>query len=288
MQNIFKAPSELLKIFLYNFLPFSMVFYLTSQKIFSSILFGVQCGILLCERKEQLMSSINAEETAYQAIVKMVLSKEFAPGDRLIENEIAEELGLSRTPVRNALRKLTAVGFLENPRNRGCSVPKLNPQDMEEAFESRRLIESYAAGEAAVRAKAASLDHLEKLLDRQEKLYSQRDVQGFHESNREFHSSIVALGGNSYINRFFQQAFWRAELYIIFFDRFYRLPEEMNHQPLRDPAQSATCRDHRRIFAAILAREADQARHYMAEHVRTTYINLTRYSVTLQARPFPW
>lgn len=234
------------------------------------------------------MSSINAEETAYQAIVKMVLSKEFAPGDRLIENEIADELGLSRTPVRNALRKLTAVGFLENPRNRGCSVPKLNPQDMEEAFESRRLIESYAAGEAAVRAKAASLDHLEALLNQQEKLYSQRDVQGFHESNREFHTSIVAMGGNSYINRFFQQAFWRTELYIIFFDRFYRLPEEANEQPLRDPAQSASCRDHRRIFTAILAREADQARHFMAEHVRTTFIHLTRYSAVLRPRPFPW
>ncbi len=235
------------------------------------------------------MPSINAEETAYQAIVKMVLSKEFAPGDRLIENEIADELGLSRTPVRNALRKLTAVGFLENPRNRGCSVPKLNPQDMEEAFECRRLIESYAAGEAAVRAKAASLDHLERLLEKQEDLYSKRDVQGFHESNREFHTAIVNLGENSYMTRFFQQAFWRTELYIIFFDRFYRLPEEAEGQPLRDPSQSASCRDHRRIFTALLARESEMAKHYMAEHVRTTYIHLTRYSgATLRSRPFPW
>ncbi len=235
------------------------------------------------------LSSMNAEETAYEAIVKMVLSKEFAPGDRLIESEIAEELGLSRTPVRNALRKLTAVGFLENPRNRGCSIPKLDPQDMEEAFESRRLIESYAAGEAAVRAKAASLDHLEQLLKQQEDLYRQGDIQGYHESNREFHCAIVALGANSYISRFFQQAFWRAELYIIFFDRFYRLPQEVKDQPLRDPSQSASCRDHRRIFAALLAREADQAKHLMAEHIRTTYVHLTRYSgTTLRNRPFPW
>ena len=71
--------------------------------------------------------SMNAEETAYEAIVKMVLSKEFAPGDRLIESEIAEELGLSRTPVRNALRKLTAVGFLENPPKPGMFHSQAGP-----------------------------------------------------------------------------------------------------------------------------------------------------------------
>ncbi len=234
-----------------------------------------------------MATSKNAEETAYETIIKMILSKEFAPGDRLIESDLAEKLGLSRTPVRNALRKLVAVGCLENPRNRGCRIPKLTSKDMEDVFESRRLIESYAAGEAATRATPAALDHLENLLDRQEECYRRGDIEGFHKINRDFHFSIALLGENSYIHRFFQQTFWRTELYTIFFDRFYKHPEEAK-ELLRDPGESASCRDHRKIFTALLAREADRAKHFMAEHIRTTYIHLTRYSGNLERRPFPW
>ncbi len=88
---------------------------------------------------------IIAEDKAYQGILNLILSKRFHPGDRLIENELAEELGLSRTPIRNALKRLAALGLLDSRSNKGCYVPRLDPQDMFEIFESIRLIESYAA-----------------------------------------------------------------------------------------------------------------------------------------------
>lgn len=84
----------------------------------------------------------SAENLAYEAILEMILSKEFSPGDRLVESEIAERLNLSRTPVRNVMRQLVAEGLLEVKENKGCYIPKLTPQDMYEVFKARAYMET--------------------------------------------------------------------------------------------------------------------------------------------------
>ena len=66
----------------------------------------------------------SAENLAYEAILEMILSKEFSPGDRLVESEIAERLNLSRTPVRNVMRQLVAEGLLEVKENKGCYIDR--------------------------------------------------------------------------------------------------------------------------------------------------------------------
>lgn len=217
---------------------------------------------------------IIAEDKAYQGILNMILSKRFHPGDRLIENELAEELGLSRTPVRNALKRLTALGLLDSRSNKGCYVPRLDPQDMFEIFESRRLIESYAAGEAAIKVSDEELRYLENLLEREKQSYSEGNTRTYTEINNEFHSSISVFARNRYIERFFKQAFWRSELYIFFFDRFYWSNEETG-ELLRDPSKSSSGQQHREIVNAILAGDRAGAEQAMSDHITATYSNIT-------------
>ncbi len=217
---------------------------------------------------------IIAEDKAYQGILNLILSKRFHPGDRLIENELAEELGLSRTPIRNALKRLAALGLLDSRSNKGCYVPRLDPQDMFEIFESRKLIESYAAGEAAMKVSDEDIQYLENILEREKQIYTEGNIQAYTEINNEFHCSISTLARNRYIERFFKQAFWRSELYIFFFDRFYWSNEE-TEKLLRDPSKSSSCHQHREIVTAIVTGDRTKAEQTMSDHISATYSNIT-------------
>lgn len=221
------------------------------------------------------MPRTSAEERAHREIIKLILSQKYAPGDRLVEAELAQEMGLSRTPVRNALRKLIAEGLLENQDNKGCVIPKITPSDMESVFSIRTLLEGRAAAAAAKLATDADIDQLKKLLATERELYSQGSMEPYTEINQQIHLGIGTLSRNDYLERFIRQAFWRAELYIFFFDRFYIRPGG-TEPPLRDPDKSQSCREHARLVQAIASRDSNLAESVMKEHIQSTYQTITR------------
>ncbi len=221
------------------------------------------------------MPRISAEDRAHRDIITLILSQKYAPGDRLVEAELAQELGLSRTPVRNALRKLIAEGLLENQDNKGCLIPKITPSDMESVFSVRTLLEGRAAAAAAKLATAADIDALQKLLEEERKLYAEGSMEPYTKINQQIHLGIGALSRNDYLERFIRQAFWRAELYIFFFDRFYIRPGGQE-PPLRDPEKSQSCRQHARLVEAIASRDSALAESVMKEHIQSTYQTITR------------
>jgi DNA-binding GntR family transcriptional regulator len=221
------------------------------------------------------MAKVSAEDRAHKEIIKLILSQKYAPGDRLVEAELAQELGLSRTPVRNALRKLIAEGLLENQDNKGCLIPRITPSDMEAVFSVRTLLEGRAAAAAARMATGADIDALRKLLAEERNLYAQGSMELYTEVNQQIHLGIAALSRNDYLERFIRQAFWRAELYIFFFDRFYIRPGGPE-APLRDPEKSQSCREHACLIEAISSRDSATAESVMKEHIQSTYQTITR------------
>src|SRR5713226_2530768 len=90
-----------------------------------------------------------ATDTAYEAVRQMILSGEAEAGSRLGEAELAETLGLSRTPVREALQRLGADGLVDVLPHRGARVARWTRDDLAEIFELRSLLEPYAAARAA-------------------------------------------------------------------------------------------------------------------------------------------
>lgn len=221
------------------------------------------------------MAKLSAEERAHKEIVNLILSQKYAPGDRLVEAELAQELGLSRTPVRNALRKLIAEGLLESQNNRSCTIPKITPADMEALFSVRVTLEGRAAAAAAKLATGADIDQLRGLIALERKLYAEGSKDLYTEVNEKIHLGIAKLSRNEYLERFIRQTFWRAELYIFFFDRFYMRPVGSD-APLRDPDKSQSCREHARLVEAIAAQDSPLAESVMREHIQSTYQTITR------------
>lgn len=222
------------------------------------------------------MREADAEERAYAEILRAIVTQKYAPGDHLAEAKVAEDLNMSRTPVRGALKQMIAYGMLEYVKNVGCRIPILTPYDMESVFQIRAILESKAAALAAMRATNAEVERLFALLEEEKEFYTEGETAKYTQINEQLHLGVAALSKNLYLERYLSQTFWRSELYIVFFDRFYYKGTVPHRKQRRDPAESRSCREHDALLRAIATGDPDLAANAMAEHVKSTYEHLTR------------
>lgn len=220
------------------------------------------------------MRTADAESRAYSEILRAIVTQKYAPGDHLAEAKVAEDLNMSRTPVRSALKKMIAGGLLEYSKNIGCRIPVLTPHDMENVFRVRATLESQAAGLAAEQASEADIDHLLSLLEQEKECYTKGEMAQYTKINESLHIGIASLANNQYLERFVSQLFWRAELYVFFFDRFYLKAAPGYAKRQRDPSQSRSCREHDALVHALASRDAQEATNRMRAHVVSTYDNM--------------
>jgi DNA-binding GntR family transcriptional regulator len=134
---------------------------------------------------------------AYEQVRNAIVDNRYPPGQRLVEQRIAEELGLSRTPVREALRMLEAEGLVVSERNRGAMVRPLSPTEVLDLYGLRIRLESYAVEVATERATEAELGALVAAADafgdvrRTIDVDSEEGVRRLHEANRRFHDGVL-------------------------------------------------------------------------------------------------
>ena len=131
-----------------------------------------------------------AQALAY--IKKRLISGELASGARLTEEGLARELGLSRTPVREAIRRLVADGFLRFKPNSGTYVTEWTDEDIRQIFDLRTLLEAQIAESAAVSITAEELRALEALQSKLDRVAAARDLERRNLLNRRFHAQIAA------------------------------------------------------------------------------------------------
>jgi DNA-binding GntR family transcriptional regulator len=129
---------------------------------------------------------------AYAQVRAAIVENRYEPGQRLVEQRIAEELGLSRTPVREALRMLEAEGLVVSERNRGAMVRPLSPTEVLDLYGLRIRLESYAVEVATDRATESELGALVDAADGFGAVRDAGDVRLLHEANRRVHDGIVA------------------------------------------------------------------------------------------------
>jgi DNA-binding GntR family transcriptional regulator len=143
---------------------------------------------------------MRAAERAYSAVRDGILQGRYNAGSRLTEQDLAADVGVSRTPVREALRRLHAEGLVDFEPNHGAVVALFELEDAEEIFELRALLEPISAGRAAERATAPIIAQLRALAD-QQNLESIRRSRGFliriGDLNDRFHRLIQQAAGSS-------------------------------------------------------------------------------------------
>ena len=148
---------------------------------------------------EVLPRGRSAAQVAYDYVKARLLDGRFAGGTLLSENEIAQRLDVSRTPVRQAFVQLEAEGMLELYPRRGALVVPISASEAEDVLEARQLIEQHAARRAAGAGPALARALREHIAEQEASLGG--DGAGFAWSDRAFHRAIVEAGGNQLLTR---------------------------------------------------------------------------------------
>ena len=198
-----------------------------------------------------------AVQKVVEAITEGVKDGRYAPGQRLVEADLTQELGVSRGPLREALGRLVAEGVLENEPYRGAVVRKLTRADVVDLFQIREVLE----GEAA-RLAAAAIDEgdhrrrMEASLATLDRFKARPDTYAYMDENTRFHEMVVELSGNKMLARLIGQLQVHA----------FRLL--LRRLILESSAMLDSIADHERVANAILAGDGRAAEREMRRHVR--------------------
>ncbi len=184
-----------------------------------------------------------------------IYKRELEPGSWIDELKIAQEYGISRTPLREALKVLATEGLITMKVRRGAYVTEVSAQDLADVYHLLSLLESDAAAVVAERASAAELGELEQLHQELEAAAtpSQADTQAFFAVNERFHMRLLAIANNR----------WRDQMVADL-----RKVMKLNRQNslLKTGRVADSLAEHRAIMAALVARDAHAAQQRMREH----------------------
>jgi DNA-binding GntR family transcriptional regulator len=181
---------------------------------------------------------------------RRIIDGVYEPGDRLTEERLADDFGVSRNPVREAIRVLEAEGFLHAQPRRGAVVASLSVRDVEDLFDVRLSLETLAATLAAQRAGTAGGATLVKLLARARTTRRTADLAAL---NTRFHSEICALSGNALLTGLMESLHGRLQW-------VYRQSAETR--------AADSWAEHETLAAAILAGDAEAAGRAARTHVQ--------------------
>ena len=193
-------------------------------------------------------------DQVYMAIRERISSGSLPRGARVHQEDLAEELGVSRTPVREALRRLAAEGLVEMRTNRGARVADVDQIGMRSSYEARTVIEPGAARLAAGRRPAQPLARMRAAVAAQRR--SLRSVQRSFEANREFHLALAEASGNEFLVQFAERL-WVARIGETIYERQVETQERM----LLD------VREHELIVEAIEAGDGRRAESLVRRHL---------------------
>jgi DNA-binding GntR family transcriptional regulator len=195
----------------------------------------------------------SASDVATELIREAIFEGRLDPGQRLKEEELARELGISRTPVREALLILQAEGLVSAVPNRGAVVRTYTESDLIDMYELRALLEGFAAHQAARRITPEQLAVLSVSCERFKQLRLTQDLLGLIKENLIFHQTIVEAAGTTKLAELVRSA---VELPLVYRSFYWFSDQEKENSE----------RSHRKLLAALRAGDAERAELLMKEH----------------------
>lgn len=193
-------------------------------------------------------------DQVHAELLGRIVAGELPPGSRLRQEALADELGVSRTPLREALARLVSEGLVEFVPNRGATVASRDFSDMEEAWRARLVIEPGAARLAAERREPAAIERMGLSVVRQRSVAD--DVTASFALNRDFHLALVAASGNTHLLQF-SELLWLSRIGVPIFARQARDRDQV----------LAWADDHAAIAEAVAAGSAARAERLTRDHI---------------------
>lgn len=209
-------------------------------------------------------SRSNLSDQVYYKIKNLIMRYEIVPGQRLHMQDICEKLGVSRTPLREALARLAQEGYITLIPNKGCYVNEINIDEAGELYDVREILEGYTVEKAIEKSTDDALKRLEARLKGYDEDVKKKFTRERLLKDRDIHLFIADTAGNKTIRRMLEQVFER----II----FKRSTEGIYS---RERGQAAS-REHREIFEAMKQKDARKASDAIKEHIRRGKNNIVQ------------
>jgi DNA-binding GntR family transcriptional regulator len=208
-------------------------------------------GVLPISRTKSL------KEKAYDILKELILTGRLEQGKLHNEKRLAEVLGVSRTPVREALLELSREGMVSFVPSKGVKVLKITPKQVQEVFELRRIIEGYIIKSISKRLTPGDLKKIEKILSKQDRSASRDEELSFIEMDKEFHLFMASKMGNQQIETILQNL--RDQIHL------------MGIRAIKDQSRSQqVLKEHQRIFSAMKKKDAKRAHEELMKHLNNT------------------
>jgi DNA-binding GntR family transcriptional regulator len=208
-----------------------------------------------------MLSRVPLRDQAAEVLRNMVVSGALSSGERINEADLASRLGISRGPLREAIQRLGAEGFIEFHQNRGAFVRSFNLDDLRQMYEAREVIEVKAAQLAARRATGDGIARLQDLLSAVDEVW-RTDTTGAYPVEFDLHELVLDLAGNPYLQR--------AGIDLQNQVRLARTKSGSSPERARDALT-----EHQEILAAIADRDPKRAGKAMTTHIQNSLTHLT-------------
>lgn len=205
--------------------------------------------------KLSIISKISQREKTYKAIKQAIISYEVKPGEPLAEEQIANKLGVSRTPVREALKELRKEGLVKIIHRKGAFVAEISSKDVEEIFLLRETLECAAVKIAIPRLKEEDLIEMESLFNSISKDIEMKNYKNIFDADIKLHSLIVNTAGNRRLSKFLN----------ILNGQVHRMRVLSATTPGR---LNKSLQEHKDILEALKKRDVDLAEQRLKQHIR--------------------
>ena len=192
-------------------------------------------------------------EQIKEHVIAAILRGELKPGDRIIETRLAEELGVSQAPVREALRELELLGFVESAPFRGTQVCTVSYEELGQLYPLRAQVEAMAARAAATRIGEAELVALADLLEQMHAAAGRGDNQAHVEADIAFHRVVVEASGSRLLRRFWDGMQLHATTFLTL---------AVTRRNLHELAER-----HASVLAALREHDPDRAEQAIRQHI---------------------
>lgn len=200
------------------------------------------------------------KEDIFDALVEKIISGIYKPGDWFRQEDIASQLNVSMTPVREALDLLAAAGLAERVPYRGVRVPQPTVEEIAESYAMRLLMEKIVSRAAAINREQAQVDALMRIVVQSKKLIRLDDMSASRELSGDFHFTVVQAAKNSMLSRVYKTVVNTFPDWMLY-QAMFEHPEALE-QSIKEEYE-----EHLAIAKAIEARDADLAEECAAEHI---------------------
>lgn len=199
----------------------------------------------------------NSEDSVYSKLKIAIRKRYIKQGSQLVEVTLAQKLGVSRTPVRSAIKRLEVEGLVNSIPNRGAFVVTPTPKEIEETFEVRAQLECMAVELAAINCSDEQIQELGSLVALEQQIIDELNPDEYYTANDNLHLKIAEFSGNSVLNLYVKELLDKTRIYLILYDPFYKL-------------EYSPTQEHLDIVAAMKSRDPAKACEAVRKHIHSS------------------